>query len=336
MVFKMTFSPKDEKLFHSEENIFTIGRGSYTGAFDISLVWARNVNVLVGRFCSLASNISFLIGGNHPLKNVVSTYPFDTGHVVKKVFGEVYPDILPVESKRINPIQVIIGHDVWIGRNVTIMGGVKIGNGAVIGTNAVVAKDIPPYAIAVGNPARIIKYRFDEETIRKLFAVKWWNWDLKKIADNFPLINDVEKFLETHYSPELENFPEDDFSRQIKKFFQWHGKIYQFITDFRATKPLWPKVIKDFQQANSANDLLVIWLDTESTEEDSQSLTAAIGESKNILTFKHDKNFSPFTLCLGTHFITTREMTTLEALDYLWNTDVKIVSALDNDIFKGA
>ena len=62
-----------------------------------------------------------------------------------------------------------------------ILGGVKIGNGAVIGTGAVVAKNIPPYAIAVGNPARVIKYRFDEETIKKLLAVKWWNWDLKKL-----------------------------------------------------------------------------------------------------------------------------------------------------------
>ena len=335
MAFRMTFSPNDEKLFNREENIFTIGRGSYTGSFDISLVWARNANVLAGRFCSFANNIFFLVGGNHPLKNVVSTYPFDTGRVVKTVFGEVYPGILPVKSKRINPLQVIIGNDVWISRNVTIMGGVKIGKGAVIGADAVIAKDIPPYAIAVGNPARIIKYRFDEDTIRKLLAVKWWNWDLKKIAENFPLINDVEKFLDTHYSPELEVFHEDDFSRQIKKFFQWRGKIYQFVTDFRATKPLWSKVIKDFQQANLANDLLVIWLDTESTEEDSQSLTAAIGESKNILTFKHDKNFSPFTLCLGTHFITTREMTTLEALDYLWDTDVKIISGLDDNIFGG-
>ncbi|MBR0288774.1 MAG: hypothetical protein IJQ82_07325, partial [Selenomonadaceae bacterium] len=81
--------------------------------------------------------------------------------------------------------------------------------------NSVVAKDIPPYAIAVGNPARIVKYRFDEATIKKLLAVKWWNWDLQKIADNLPLIQDVEKFLETHYSPELENFPEDDFSRRL-------------------------------------------------------------------------------------------------------------------------
>ena len=95
----------------------------------------------------------------------------------QKIFGSAKT----IPNKRRNPCQIIIGHDVWIGHGVKILGGVKIGNGAVIGTGAIVAKNIPPYAIAVGNPARVIKYRFDEETIKKLLAVKWWNWDLKKL-----------------------------------------------------------------------------------------------------------------------------------------------------------
>lgn len=223
MAFVMKRSPKDEKLFHNykergEENIITLGRGGSIRGVDISLGWARDANFLAGRFSSLAVGLFLLIGGNHPLKNVVSTSPLDMGSVVKEVFGEVRPKLRPLPNKRINPRQVIIGNDVWIGRSVTIMGGVKIGNGAVIGANAVVAKDIPPYAIAVGNPARVVKYRFDEETIKKLLAVKWWNWDLGKIADNFPLMNDVEKFLATHYSPELEEFPEDEFTQKLNNF----------------------------------------------------------------------------------------------------------------------
>ena len=238
------------------------------------------------------------------------------------------PNLRPFPPVIRNPKQSIIGNDLWIGYGVTILGGVKIGNGAVIGASAVVAKDIPPYAIAVGNPARVVKYRFDEKTIRKLLAVKWWNWDLEKIADNFPLMNDPEKFLEVHYSPDLEEFPEDDFSRQLKGF----KTIYQFIPDFQAQAPLWPKVVKDFTQAK-LDAVLVIWLGKDATDEDAKALTAAIGDNKNILTFKHEENFSPTALRLGTHFITTREMVTLEALDYLWNTDVKIISALDDKIF---
>lgn len=78
---------------------------------------------------------------------------------------------------------------------------------------------------------------------------------------------------------------------------------------------------------------LVIWLSKDSTEENVRSLSEAIGDNKNILTFKHEENFSPAALRKGTHFITTREMITLEALDYLWDTDVKIISALDKGIF---
>ncbi len=219
MAFRMNRSPNDEKLFHNENlNVVTLGRGGSIREVDISLVWAKNANFLVGRFSSLAKNLYLLIGGNHPLKNVVSTSPLDKGGVVREIFGKVRPDLAPLANKRRNPIQVIVGHDVWIGRGVTIMGGVKIGNGAVIGANSVVAKDIPPYAIAVGNPVRVVKYRFDEAIIKKFLAVKWWNWSLEKIADNFPLMNDVEEFLAVHYSPELEDFPEDEFTQKLNNF----------------------------------------------------------------------------------------------------------------------
>lgn len=213
MPFKMRRSPNDEKLFHKDANIFTLGRGSYTGIIDISVEFGT-MHILGGRFCSLASGIYFSMGNNHSMKNV-TTSPLDVRSVVRGIFGAVRPNLRPLPNTRINRRQIIFGHDVWIGRDVTIMGGVKIGNGAVIGAKAVVAKDIPPYAIAVGNPARVVKYRFDAETIKKFLAVKWWNWSLEKIADNFPLMNDVEKFLAAHYSPELAEIPEDDFSRRL-------------------------------------------------------------------------------------------------------------------------
>lgn len=331
MAFKMKRSPNDEKLFNDKnnENFFTLGRGSYTGNFDVTL-WFGKMNVLGGRFCSLADGIYFSMGGNHSMKSV-TTSPLDVGGVVKDIFGNVRPELKPIPDVRIQHRQIIFGNDVWIGRNVKIMGGVKIGNGAVIGANAVVAKDIPPYAIAVGNLARVIKYRFDKETIKKMLAVKWWNWSLEKFADNFPLMNDPEKFLEAHYSPELEKFPEDDFSRKLERY--GGGGIYNFIPDFRAQNSLWSNVIQDFKKAKLENAVLVTWLDKDSTDEDAKALATAIGDDKNILTFKHEENFSPTALRQGTHFITTREMITLEALDYLWNTDVKVISALDNGIF---
>lgn len=185
----------------SSANFLTIGRGSYLFDFSVNNFGFES-HILLGRFCSVAEGCFFLIGGNHNYKNV-TMFPFDMKKMVADILGA---DAEPLPFNRPNHFQVIIGHDVWIGQNVTIMGGVKIGNGAIIGANAVVAKDIPPYSIAVGNLARVIKYRFDAETIKKFLAVKWWNWSLKKIADNLPLMTDVEKFLERHYSPVLDEF----------------------------------------------------------------------------------------------------------------------------------
>ena len=328
MPFKMRRSPNDEKLFHKDANIFTLGRGSYTGIIDISVEFGT-MHILGGRFCSLASGIYFSMGNNHSMKNV-TTSPLDVRSVVRGIFGAVRPNLRPLPNTRINRRQIIFGHDVWIGRDVTIMGGVKIGNGAVIGAKAVVAKDIPPYAIAVGNPARVVKYRFDAETIKKFLAVKWWNWSLEKIADNFPLMNDVEKFLAAHYSPELAEIPEDDFSRQLNAV-GGGLRTYHFVPDFQAKSPLWKRVVQEFCQSNAENSRLVIWLGKDTSDDDAKALTEAGGANPNIITFK--QNFSPCAVRQGTHFITTREMSTLEVMDYLWDTDVKIVSALDNGIF---
>jgi serine acetyltransferase len=95
---------------------------------------------------------------------------------------------------------IIIGNDVWIGAKSTIMSGVKIGDGAVIGSGSVVAKDVPPYAIVVGNPAKVIKYRFDEQQIENLLEIAWWNWPEHKIKEEAMLLwsKDINYFIDKH------------------------------------------------------------------------------------------------------------------------------------------
>ena len=94
-----------------------------------------------------------------------------------------------------NGKSVVIGNDVWIGSHVLIMGGVTINDGAIIGAGAVVTKDVPPFAVVGGTPARIIKYRFDEISIQKLEKIKWWNWSVEKIRDNAEVFSNPELFL---------------------------------------------------------------------------------------------------------------------------------------------
>lgn len=146
--------------------------------------------VKIGNFCCISNNVEFILGGAHCF-NFVTSYGFIPQ--IEKLFPDV-PKGKPVSNK------IIIGNDVWIGKNATLLSDVKIGDGAVIGANAMVAKDVPPYAIVVGNPARIIKYRFDEETVQALLRIKWWDWPLEKLQKNMRMIqsDNLGEFIKLH------------------------------------------------------------------------------------------------------------------------------------------
>jgi acetyltransferase-like isoleucine patch superfamily enzyme len=142
--------------------------------------WGEPYTLKVGKFCSLADNITVYTGGNHP-HNWVTTYPF--GHVHKNIFTTFDGKGCPYSNGN-----VTIGNDVWIGSNSTIMSGITVGDGAVIATNSHVVKNVEPYSIVGGNPAKLIKYRFSPEQIQKLLKIKWWNWSIEKINQFVPLL----------------------------------------------------------------------------------------------------------------------------------------------------
>lgn len=165
----------------------SIGKHTY-GANNLNVMWrSEEAQLRIGDYCSLAKNITIMLGGNHRT-DWISTYPF-------MVFLPTAKDIVGHPSTKGN---VIIGNDVWIGTNTTILSGVTIGDGAVIGMNSTVSKDVPPYAIVVGNPARIIKYRFTSDQIEKLLQIKWWNKDEEWINQNCHLLcsSDIDKFID--------------------------------------------------------------------------------------------------------------------------------------------
>lgn len=140
----------------------------------------------IGSFTSIANQV--VVGGvDHPMHWVAMSPVFYKGRdSVKKKFSEHLLDAAP---------KTIIGNDVWIGRSAIILAGVSIGNGAVVGAGSIVTKDVPAYAVVVGNPARIIRFRFDVETIKNLEESQWWNWSDDKISGLAYLVTEPTKFI---------------------------------------------------------------------------------------------------------------------------------------------
>jgi len=155
---------------------YTFGKGSYGD--DLSVYsWNEGTTLKMGAYCSIAVGVKIFLGGGHRV-DWVTTYPFS-------VFWKSASSITGHPKSKGD---VIIGNDVWSGTEAVIMSGVTIGDGAVIGARAVVARDVPPYSIAVGNPARVVKTRFDAKTIDRLLSVKWWDWDESAIEAHMPLL----------------------------------------------------------------------------------------------------------------------------------------------------
>ena len=144
----------------------------------------------IGKFCSFGSGIEIYLAGEHNY-NWVTTYPLS-------ILAEFIPNLPKIPLEGHTKGNVVIGNDVWVGNGVRILSGVTIGDGAVIGLNSVVAKSIPPYAVAAGSPSRVVRYRFDEETIQRLLTIKWWDWPIEKITDFALLLtsNRIDEFLE--------------------------------------------------------------------------------------------------------------------------------------------
>jgi acetyltransferase-like isoleucine patch superfamily enzyme len=166
-------------------NRFVFLRESIIGAYSYIGPNSSLFNTEMGKFCSVSKNIN--IGAPiHPI-NFVSTNPIffreSNGTGSSWVKGIYFDDSSPKTN---------IGNDVWIGMNVSIMGGIKIGDGAIIGAHALVTKEVPPYAIVGGVPARIIKYRFEPDVINRLLEIKWWNLSDEEILEKIEFFREPE------------------------------------------------------------------------------------------------------------------------------------------------
>lgn len=130
----------------------------------------------IGKFCMIASDVTFIMNGANHLTEAITSYPF-------AIFGEDWKNSMDGKSYPTKGY-TIVGNDVWIGYKTIIMPGVKIGNGTIIATNSTVVKDVKPYTIVGGNPAKEIKRRYTDEQIAELLEIKWWDWSIAKVTDN--------------------------------------------------------------------------------------------------------------------------------------------------------
>lgn len=162
-----------------------VGDYSYYDDFENVENFEKNVKYLfdftgdkliIGKFCMIASDVTFIMNGANHLSDAISTYPF-------AIFGGAWSDAMDGKQYPFKR-DTTVGNDVWIGYGATIMPGVHIGDGAIIATKAVVTKDVAPYSIVGGNPAKEIRKRFSPEKIEKLLQIRWWDWPIEKLTKN--------------------------------------------------------------------------------------------------------------------------------------------------------
>ncbi len=191
-LFKQKFYTKD----YLTEKKYEIG--DYTYGNPKIYDWNEGATLKIGKFCSIADNVKIFLGGNHRI-DWITTYPFPA--------LKDWPEASKIKGHPATKGDVIIGNDVWIGNGATLLSGINIGDGSVIGGQAVVTANVEPYCIIAGNPARVIRKRFNDTIINKLLNLKWWNWPADKIKKNTALLcsNNIDQLPEvqqTHSNKE--------------------------------------------------------------------------------------------------------------------------------------
>ena len=140
--------------------------------------------LIIGKFCMIASDVTFIMNGANHLSKSISSYPF-------AIFGKDWSNAMEGKNYTVKG-DTVIGNDVWIGYGALIMPGIQIGDGAIIAANSVVTKNVDAYSVVGGNPAIEIRKRFNEEQIKQLLEVKWWDWDTKKITHNLEVLTSLD------------------------------------------------------------------------------------------------------------------------------------------------
>ena len=323
------------KYVHYDHHIVTIGRGSYIGGsyFDASISAGH---LMIGNYSSISYDSVFLLGMDHEIHGL-TTYP------IEQLDCDCNQE--PLKDYFENKIggtkqQIVIGNDVWIGFGCTIMGGVHIGNGAVIGARTVVTKDVPPYAVVAGVPAKVIKYRFPKEVIEKLQKIKWWYWPVEKIKSlTLPkTMDDVMSFADENYSDEYEAVS-TGLAQELKDLKSVGFGIYfvslQYEDDTNEVDILMNNVLKQFLVRKKQKSILIIDVYKYGGVIDStlQAMHYSAEDGSQVIQYKGNGKPPLDVLPNIDYLIMTKNYQTLVLSDIACDYGAKLVYGYENGIF---
>lgn len=283
-------------------------------------------NLQMGKYSSMAEDILFAIDLNH-----------DYCSVSQNCIREFKDKKIPIKLKRKG--QILIENDVWIGHGATIMGGVTIHNGAVVAANSTVTKDVPPYAIVAGNPARIVKYRFSEEIIEKLQMISWWNWAPEVIAERYEdFAGAIEEFTNKYYEDAKKKF-EAVLQEESPVNQMSDGLKYLIIPDFEDVYPVYPKIIKNFcERFNETDAQLVIYLEARRAEKGYDTIVKYLNELQEYSVFVQilDGTVTDVasTIANVDIYVTDRNPNALYYVELAEKYGKKIIAGVDIPIFE--
>ena len=323
-----------------DELVMTLGARSYISTLDLryeSEGGIKRSHLMIGRYSSLGAFIYVLLATGHTTRSV-STYPFGS-------FAEFHPDNkLPKNShrtfsrKKLNEYkQLIIGNDVWIGDHVTIVGNVRIGNGAIIGAGAVVREDVPPYAIMVGNPAKILRYRFPKDICDKLNTIKWWYNDVETVKAQIEEMDDPASYVAKYYKPQV--IPETEDKKALDELKRAGYKIFGISLDSAEySGEIYLKLLAEYVRDKKDTDKVVL------IKLLAGELPPVIrAKEEQILSVPHAPAVVEFTISpedvpldllstVDLYFTTVQELSMIH-LDFAADFGARIRYAYDDDVF---
>lgn len=317
----------------------TIGKSSYIMGVEISSgIMAETAaschNIHIGRYTSVGKRINMLVDLNHDYLSLWQGIIPEFGESGDR--GKNGQILQRIRRKG----QILIGNDVWIGDGVTILGGVRIGDGAVIAAESVITKDVPPYAVVGGNPAKIIKYRFPQEIIEKLLRIAWWNWDSRLFLERKEdMYGEVADFAEKYDKPMTK------YSRKQGEFLERIGSpavpAYAYFMDTDDDYPVWGYVIDNFIQKFNKGDaelLLCYNANKEKDVETMQNLLEVLGQYEdvnvliNVCGLESEEDEEKI-LCEADYYITNRDIRTLQRVGVADKYEVTVLSGVDIPLF---